>query len=48
MRFPNLPFNLTGLPCEPSGSRPQLVSAETEPRTAKPARWGQVEGWGVY
>ena len=46
-RFPNVPFNLTGLPFEPSGSRPQLVSAETELWMAKPAKWGQVEGWGV-
>jgi hypothetical protein len=39
MRFPNLPFNLTEFPFEPSGSPIQLVSAETQPRTAKSARW---------
>ena len=40
MRFPNVPFNLTGFPFEPSGSRTQLVHAETDPRTAKPAKSG--------
>jgi hypothetical protein len=45
MHVPNVPFNLTGLPFEPSGSRKRLISAETEPGTAKSAKRGQVEGW---
>src|SRR4051794_35602337 len=40
MRFPNVPFNLTGLPFEPSGSRTQLGHAQPYPRTAKPAKSG--------